>query len=195
MGGNLIKYPFELTTRTADMLSSKIMWNSVISTPDARFARADIKNMYLETPLNWYEYMRMPLDLFPDNIVDHYDLRRKAKNGFVYMEIQKGMYRLPQVGILANKLLKKRLGHHGDFEQPHAPGLWKHGSRPVWSNLCVDDFGIEYIRIINLQHLYDALRKEMYKIVEDYEGEYIVAYLSSGITTNDGSTRQWHSML
>jgi hypothetical protein len=34
VGGNLIKYPFELTTRTADMLSSKIMWNSVISTPD-----------------------------------------------------------------------------------------------------------------------------------------------------------------
>ncbi len=35
VGGNLIKYPFELTTCTADMLSSKIMWNSVISTPDA----------------------------------------------------------------------------------------------------------------------------------------------------------------
>ena len=87
VGGNLIKYPFELTTRTADMLSSKIMWNSVISTPGARFAGADIKNMYLETPLDWYEYMRMPLDLFPDNIVNHYDLKRKAKNGFVYMEI------------------------------------------------------------------------------------------------------------
>jgi hypothetical protein len=33
VGGNLIKYPFELTTCTADMLSLKIMWNSVISTP------------------------------------------------------------------------------------------------------------------------------------------------------------------
>jgi hypothetical protein len=46
--------------------------------------------------------MRMPLDLFPDNIVNHYNLRRKAKNGFVYMEIQKGMYGLPQAGILVN---------------------------------------------------------------------------------------------
>ena len=91
------------------MLSSKIMWNSVISTPGARFAGADIKNMYLETPLDWYEYMRMPLDLFPDDIVNHYDLKRKAKNGFVYMEIQKGMYGLPHAGILANNLLKKRL--------------------------------------------------------------------------------------
>jgi hypothetical protein len=38
VGGYLINYPFELTTRTADMVSSKILWNSVISTPDARFA-------------------------------------------------------------------------------------------------------------------------------------------------------------
>jgi hypothetical protein len=75
VGGNLIKYPFKSTTCTADMLLSKIMWNSVISTQDARFAGANIKNMYLETPLDWYEYMRMPLDLFPDNIVNHYDLR------------------------------------------------------------------------------------------------------------------------
>ncbi len=66
-------------------------------------------NMYLETPLDWYEYMRMPPDLFPDNIVDHYDLKQKAKNGFIYIQIQKGVYGLPQAGILANKLLKKRL--------------------------------------------------------------------------------------
>jgi hypothetical protein len=79
VGGNLIKYPFKLTTCTPDMLLSKIMWNSIISTPDARFAGADIKNMYLETPLDWYEYMRMPLNLFPHNIVDHYNLRQKSQ--------------------------------------------------------------------------------------------------------------------
>ncbi len=52
VGGNLINYLFELTTCTADMVSSKILWNSVISTKDARFASTDIKNMYLETPLD-----------------------------------------------------------------------------------------------------------------------------------------------
>ncbi len=35
VGGNLIKYPFKLTTSTANMLSSKNIRNSVISTPDA----------------------------------------------------------------------------------------------------------------------------------------------------------------
>jgi hypothetical protein len=57
VGGNLINYPYELTTRMADMVSSKIMWNSVVSTPGAKFGGANIKNMYLEMPLNPYEYM------------------------------------------------------------------------------------------------------------------------------------------
>jgi hypothetical protein len=42
------------------------------------------------------------------------------------MEICKGVYRLPQAGILANKLLKEQLALHGYFEQPHTLGLWKH---------------------------------------------------------------------
>jgi hypothetical protein len=52
VGGNLIDYLFELTTRTADMVSSKILWKSVINTKDACFAGANIINMYLETPLD-----------------------------------------------------------------------------------------------------------------------------------------------
>jgi hypothetical protein len=93
--GNLIDYPFELTTRTANMVSSKILWNSVISTKGARFAGADIRNMYLETPLDQFEYMNMPITLFPANIIEHYKLNEKVLDGYVYMEIRKGMYGLP----------------------------------------------------------------------------------------------------
>ncbi len=34
--------------------------------------------MYLKTPLDRYEYMRMPLKLFPDDIIQHYNLRGKS---------------------------------------------------------------------------------------------------------------------
>ena len=64
VGGNLINYSFELTNHTTDMVSSKILWDSTISTKGARFAGANIKNMYLETPLDQYEYMKIPLSLF-----------------------------------------------------------------------------------------------------------------------------------
>jgi hypothetical protein len=47
-GGNLIKdYPGELTTRTADLTTLKIMWNSVLSTEGACFMGVDIKSFYL----------------------------------------------------------------------------------------------------------------------------------------------------
>ena len=115
--------------------------------------------------------MRMPLKVLPDNIIQHYNLQEKALNGYVYMEIRRGMYGLPQAGILANKLLRKRLGRHGYFEVQHTPGLWKHISRPVWFNLCVDDFGVKYVGNENLKHLFQALCTETYEIVEDWAGE------------------------
>ena len=43
VGGNIIDYPGEITTRTADLTTTKIMWNSVISTDDARYICANIK--------------------------------------------------------------------------------------------------------------------------------------------------------
>jgi hypothetical protein len=153
------------------MVSAKIMWNSVISMPGAKFGGADIKNMYLKTLLNQYKYMQMPLKLFPDGIIQHYNLQEKALNGYVYMEIRCGMYGLPQASILANKLLRKRLGWHGYFEVHHTPGLWKHISCPVWFNLCVDNFGVKYISDENLKHLFQALCTETYEIVKDWVGD------------------------
>ena len=46
-GGNLINYPGKLTTRTADITTSKLHWNSILSTPDAKYMCLDIKNFYL----------------------------------------------------------------------------------------------------------------------------------------------------
>jgi hypothetical protein len=151
------------------MIAAKILWNSVVSTYGARFACCDIENMYLATPLDRFEYMRMPVALIPDEIIQYYNLQSKIKNGFVYMEIRKGMYGLPQAGILANKLLKARLAPHGYFKQPHTPGLFTHVSRPVWFNLTVNDFGIKYVGDEHLQHLFTTL-KQYYKIVEDISG-------------------------
>jgi hypothetical protein len=55
IGGNLIDYPYKLTTHTANMVSAKIIQNSVISTLGAKLGGTDIKNMYIKTPLYQYE--------------------------------------------------------------------------------------------------------------------------------------------
>ena len=47
----------------------KLLLNSVVSTPEARFMTAEIGNFYLGTPMLRYEYMVMPLSIFPMEIV------------------------------------------------------------------------------------------------------------------------------
>ena len=89
-GGNLIKYAGELTTRTANLTTFKILWNSVVSTEGAQFASFDISNMYLHTPLapEDYEYMRIPLKVLPEHTIRQYNLEEHQKGGFVYVEIR-----------------------------------------------------------------------------------------------------------
>jgi hypothetical protein len=169
VGGNLINYPGEVTTRTADMVTSKILWNSVLSTPGAKYCCADVKNFYLETPMDRYEYMRIPARQIPEAFLDAYDLRSKILNGHLYMEIRRGMYGLPQAGILANKLLRKRLEPHGYFEVQNTPGLWKHRTRPTVFTLVVDDFGIKYEGTAHAKHLIETLEK-YYTVETDWTG-------------------------
>jgi hypothetical protein len=68
----------------------------------------DIKNYYLGTPLPWFEYMKMLLSRFPDEIVQKYNLKALAVDSWVNIEICKGTYSLKQAGLLANKLLQTR---------------------------------------------------------------------------------------
>ena len=94
-----------MTTHTADLTTAKILWDNVLSTERAKFMCLDIKTNYLCAPLDRFEYMRMKLTNFPEHIIEQYDLHHKAKNSFVYIEIRRSIYGLPQSGRLANDYL------------------------------------------------------------------------------------------
>ena len=145
VGGNLIKYPGDVSTPTADMTAAKVLFNSILSTPNAKFMSIDIKNFYLGTPMERYEYVKIKVELIPEEIITQYDLQKKIHNGFIYCEVRKGMYGLPQAGMIANKLLQKRLKTKGYYQVKHTPGLWKHTWRPIMFVLVMDDFGIKYV--------------------------------------------------
>ena len=51
VGGNLIAYQGNCGTPTVDLLTVKMLLNSVISTPEAKFMTIDIKDFYLNTPI------------------------------------------------------------------------------------------------------------------------------------------------
>ena len=111
----------------------------------------------------------MPPSIFPKHVTKQYDLRNKAKNGFIYLEIRRPIYGLPQAGALANKQLKEQLVPAGYYEVPHTLGLWKHISRPIQFTLVIDDFGVKYVGKQHSNHLIKVLTRE-YEISEDWTG-------------------------
>ena len=169
-GGDKIQYDGELSVRSADITTAKLHWNSVISTDDARYMCLDISLFYLTAHLEYYEYMKMPLHLFPQWIVDQYDLTKHAVNGMVHIEMRKAVYGLPQAGILANKRLRRKLEPHGYLEHENTPGLWYHKSRPISFTLVVDDFGVKYVGKEHADHLINCLKQCKYKLTEDWTG-------------------------
>jgi len=65
----------------------------------------NIKDFYLNTPMERYEYMAIPMADIPQTIIEQYNLQDIAVNGVVYVEICKGTYSLPQAGCIANDQL------------------------------------------------------------------------------------------
>ena len=130
----------------------------------------DISNFYLMTPLKRPEFIRMKLSDIPDEIIREYKLRDKATpDGSIYIVANKGMYGLPQAGLLANELLEKRLNKHGYHQSKLVPGLWKHEWRPIQFTLVVDDFGVKYVGKEHALHLQHTLEHH-YKVTKDWSG-------------------------
>ena len=102
----------------------------------------------------------MKLANFPEDIVEHYGLREKAtKDGHVYVECRRGMYGLPQAGILAQKLLEERLSAKGYRQSTLTPGFWTHEWRPISFTLVVDDFGVKYVGEEHAEHLLSVINE------------------------------------
>jgi hypothetical protein len=117
---------------TADLLTVKILLNSIISTPNTKFMTMDIKDFYLNTPMARYEYMQLRLSDMPKDVIAHYKLNKIATpEGYNYCEIQKGMYGLPQAGIIAQQLLEERLEKDGYHKSKTTPGLWTRNTHSI----------------------------------------------------------------
>jgi hypothetical protein len=117
IGGDHIQCDGNSSTKVADIVTTKLLLNSVISTPGARFMTLDLKDFYLNTDLAEYEYVKIPLSLLPQAAIDKYNLTDKIIDGHVYAEVRKGMYGLPHAGKIANDKLQA-------FLKPQAP--WIH---------------------------------------------------------------------
>ena len=92
---------------------------------------------------------------------------------YVMVEISKGIYGLPQAGILSQQRLLAHLNKHGYHEDPNTPCLIKHEWRPLTAVLVVDDFGVKYGAREHVDHFLGVLKME-YELTEDWDGSKYV---------------------
>jgi hypothetical protein len=75
--------------------------------------------------------MVINLASLPQETIEKFDLIELSQDRKVYIEIQKGMYGLPQAGILANELLQRNLAKYGYRLKTHTNGFWTHDTHPI----------------------------------------------------------------
>ena len=67
------------------MTTIKLLLNSVVSSIWAKFMTADVKNFYLNTPMEEPEYIKIPVRLIPDEIKVEYKVSEFENAGYVYV--------------------------------------------------------------------------------------------------------------
>ena len=147
VGSNGLSYLDDAGSPASNIIETKILVNSVISDAHrgAKFMSMDIKDYFLNTPMDTPEYMKVHYKHIPPDIWSCYNLNTKVTtDGYQYVKVKKGMYGLRQAAILAYQYLQKTLKPHGYYPVPGTVGMWKHQTRPIHFCLCVDDFGIKY---------------------------------------------------
>lgn len=104
--------------------------------------------------------MKVPYKYFPQDIKDGYNLHQlKHTDGYMYVQINKGMYGLKQAALLAYKLLSTLLCNARYFPLLNTSGMWKYTSLKTVFCLCVDNFGVKYYNKEDLLHLKYAIGK------------------------------------
>ena len=176
IGGNLLDYDGDASTPTTDLTTTKVFINSVISTNKARLATTDIENFYLNNDLPESEWMKLPLEIIPTEIIQQYNLDKLSDNGWVYIEILKAMYGLKQSGKIAYDELVKHSKPFGYSPTKHTPGYWRHNIKPISFVLYANDFAIKYTNNNDLNHLLQVLQTK-YTITT-----YLTGSLYCGIT-------------
>ena len=96
------------------------------------------------------------------------------------MKIKKGMYGLKQAALLAYQTLSTILKNADYQPLPATLGLWRHKTLPTLFSLCVDDFGVKYYNMDDINHLKNAIETH-YTCKVDIKGRNFL-----------GFTLDWH---
>ena len=176
VGGNRSDYEGAVTARTASMTDVKIFLNAAIS-EGATFITADIKDFYLQSVLERPEYMRIMRSQVPPATQLQYNIEWEGPpdKQWKVVEITKGIYGLPQAGLLAQKALIAHLASFDYVQCDRTPCLFRHLTLPIAFVLTVDDFGIKFKGKEHAEHLIQCLQ-EKYTLKVNWQGDSYIGF-------------------
>ena len=88
VGGNLIDFPGDTSTKVADIVTVKCLLNNIVSTTGAKAACIDIKDFYLNNDLPEAEYIRFMAVSIPKEFWSQYNLDKFVDaDGYVYAKV------------------------------------------------------------------------------------------------------------
>ena len=151
----------------------KLLLHSVVS-EHKKWMTIDIKDYYLGTPLLRPEYIRIPSRMIPTTTQTAHNLLPYVHNDYVLFQVNKGMYGLPQAGLLAQQRLIAHLKLHG-YHETSTPCLFRHITNGTDFTLVVDDFGVKYSSPQGAQHLIDTLQL-LYIITINWDGSTYIGF-------------------
>jgi hypothetical protein len=168
IGGDKVDYPYSTTAVTAELESTKILINGMISDNSA-FSTVDLEDFYLGTELPHPEYIRIPTKFIPKKVIEFYKLKPFLHKGALFCIVLKTHYGLPQAGALSQARLFAHLERHGYHQLFHAPALFRNKDGSIRFALVVDDFAVVWSSHTAMQHFLSTLRK-LYTVKVDFEG-------------------------
>ena len=177
IGGNLSDYDGDRASATVDHTTVKCLLNAIVSDDDSNHVTMDISDFYLESVLTRPEYMRLPVRLIPQAHRARFQVDHLADGEFIIWEVTKGIYGLPQAGLLAQQDLIRLLEQHNFVQCPHTPCLFKHRINNIQFVLWVDDFLVKYPRNQpRLLHDLIATLRSKYRLKIDWQGRQYLGY-------------------
>ena len=79
-------------------------------------------------------------------------------NRYMFIEMRRAVWDLPQTGILANKHLRRKLAAFGYSECVNTPGLWRQETLPILFTLVAADFGVKCVSKNDVNHLIESIK-------------------------------------
>ena len=172
--GSRSQFTGDRSSVTAEIIAVKIFLNSVASDDDCEMITADLQDAYLseELPPGQPEYLSLLVSHFPPDCREEFGIpSHLSEDTVIYYHILKGLYGMPQAGLLYQTGLVKHLSQYGYHMSLSTPCLFYHDTSKVKFLLWVDDFIIKYQRSdqASIEHLLNCLRAK-YTITVDLTG-------------------------